>query len=88
METGLKTNVANLDARHRRALEELIGRELTTNVRVIVSIIDVAADDATGKPAQTLEDWTRVYDGLNGDQVQAVDQIVNSRADLTRSFPG
>src|SRR5213592_3362452 len=42
METDLKIDVATLDAPHRRALEEVIGRELATSQRLIISVIDVA----------------------------------------------
>jgi hypothetical protein len=37
METGLKIDVAALDDSHRRALEEVIGRELTAKQQVRTS---------------------------------------------------
>jgi ABC-type cobalamin transport system ATPase subunit len=65
METDMKIDVATLDAPQRRALEEVIGRELAPSQRLIISVIDVAAPaGSTPTPAQTLEDWTGVYDGL------------------------
>src|SRR5690606_38943693 len=38
METNLHVDVATLDAPHRRALEEVIGRQLSTDQRLIISV--------------------------------------------------
>src|SRR5258708_2404514 len=57
METKLNIDVATLDAPHRRALEEVIGRQLAANQRLVISVTDVAAPQTEGsKPAQTLKD--------------------------------
>jgi hypothetical protein len=88
METDLKIDVATLDAPHRRALEEVIGRELATSQRLIISVIDVAVPAGSSpRPVQTLEDWTAVYDGLSDDEVEAVDKVAKTRANLTRDLP-
>ena len=86
MEKNLNIDVAALDPPHRQALEEVIGRELATNQRLIISIaeVDVTPTDDT-KPPQTLADWTRVYEGLSDEEVEEVDQVVKTRADLTRN---
>jgi hypothetical protein len=88
METDMKIDVATLDAPHRRALEEVIGRELAPSQRLIISVMDVAAPaGSTPRPAQTLEDWTGVYDGLSDDEIEAVDEVAKTRANLTRNLP-
>lgn len=87
MASGLEINVANLDAPHRRALEEVIGRQLASNQRLVISVMDVDLSTSDPRPSQTLEDWTRVYDGLSDEEVQGIDRIANSRADLTRNLP-
>lgn len=88
METSLSIDVSALDAPHRRALEEVIGRQLMANQRLLISVIDVAVPpSASQRPAQTLEDWTKVYDGLSDEEVEAVDQIAKTRANLTRPLP-
>jgi hypothetical protein len=88
METDMKIDVATLDAPHRRALEEVIGRELAPSQRLIISVMDVAAPaGSTLTPAQTLEDWTGVYDGLSDDEIEAVDEVAKTRANLTRNLP-
>ena len=88
MEKDLKIDVATLDAPHRRALEEVIGQQLTANQRLIISIteVEVPPNDAQ-KPSQTLEDWTHVYDGLSDEEIEAIDEIAKTRANLTRNLP-
>lgn len=87
MENGLKIHVSALDPPHRRALEDVIGRELTAKQTLLISVVET--DTSTGdtlRPAQSLEDWTGVYDGLSDKQVDAIDQVVKTRANLTRDF--
>jgi len=88
METDLKIDVGSLDEPHRRALEEVVGRQLAANQRLIISIteMEVPSSDAH-RPPQTLEDWTRVYDGLTDAEIEEIDSIVKTRADLTRDLP-
>ena len=88
METDLKIDVATLDAPHRRALEEVIGRELAVSQRLIMSVIDVAEPAGSAlRPAQTLDDWTNVYDELSDEEIEAVDKVAKTRANLTRNLP-
>ena len=88
MESNLKIDVATLDLPHRRALEEVIGRELGANQRIIISVVDLAmSKTGVPRPAQTLEEWTNVYEGLSDDQIEAVDKIAKTRAKLTRNLP-
>ena len=85
METDLKIDVAALDAPHRRALEEVIGRQLAINQRLIISVTDVELPPvADPRPAQTLDDWAKVYEGLSAAEIEEIDQVVNTRANLTR----
>ena len=87
MENERKINVATLDFPHRRALEEVIGQELQSNQQVLISIINLQAAVDDDRPAQTLEDWTGIYDGLSDDEVEAVDATIKTRANLTRDLP-
>jgi hypothetical protein len=88
MESDLRIDVAALDDPHRRALEEVIGRHLAANERLIISVTQVevtpAADD---RPAQSLDNWTSIYDGLSEDEIEAIDKIAKTRANLTRDLP-
>ena len=88
METALEINVANLDAPHRQALEEVIGCQLASNQRLVISVLERSEPaQSDPRPAQTLADWTKVYAGLSDAEVGEVDQIVNRRANLTRNLP-
>jgi hypothetical protein len=86
MQNGLKIDVATLDLPHRRALEEVIGRGLSDDQQLLISIVETSTSGAD-LPAQSLEDWTRVYDGLTDEQIDAIDRIANTRANLTRDLP-
>jgi hypothetical protein len=88
METNLEIEVAVLDAHQRRALEEVIGRQLAVDQRLTISVMDAATPQAgASRPAQSLEDWTSVYEGLSEDEIEAVDNVVKTRANLTRNLP-
>lgn len=88
METDLTIDVATLDALHRRALEEVIGQQLAANQRLIISVteIEMEPSDQT-RPAQSLEDWAKVYEGLSEADIESIDEIAKNRADLTRHLP-
>ena len=83
MATSHEIDVMALDAAHRRALEDVIGIRLEQNQRLVISVTAPASPHSS----QSLADWTGVYDGLTEDQVDAIDQDVKTRADLTRSLP-
>jgi len=88
MKTALKIDVAMLDAPHRRALEEVIGCELASNQRLLISVSEVSlSPTSASRPVQTLADWTSVYDGLSDREIQEVDEIAQTRANLTRHLP-
>ena len=88
METRLNIDVATLDAPHRQVLEEVLGRQLKENQRLIISVMDVSMPQtAAPRSAQTLDDWTNVYEGLSDEEIEAVDAIAKTRANLTRNLP-
>lgn len=88
MNPELKIDVAALDAPHRQALEEVIGHQLATSQRLIISVIEVAVPaDSSPRPAQTLEQWTNIYNGLDERQIEEVDAVAKTRADLSRNLP-
>lgn len=87
MGVDVQIDIGSLDASHRRALEELVGREIEANQRLTISITGIDAVPPTAKPAQSLDDWTEVYDGLSDEEVGEIDQIIKTRANLTRPLP-
>ena len=81
-------NVAEIDTADRRALEHVIGTHLTERQQVIISVIEVAIPQtAAPREAQTLADWTHVYDGLSDEEIEDIDKIAKTRANLTRNLP-
>lgn len=84
-------DVTALDDTHRRAFEDVIGRELQASQRLIISVLDVEASSAAGaqgaRPSQSLADWTKIYEGLSDDQIDEIDQIATTRATLSRHLP-
>ena len=91
MDSALNIDVAALDASHRRALEEVIGQELAASQRLVISVVDFTAPTdstaSTPRPAQTLDEWTSIYDGLSDEEIEAIDKIAKTRANLTRPVP-
>ena len=87
MENKRKIDVATLDFPHRRAHEEVIGQELQSNQQVLISVINLQTAVHDDRPAQTLDDWTGIYEGLSDDEIEAVDATIKTRADLTRDIP-
>lgn len=87
----IECNVRDIDAGDRPALEHVVGQALRDNQRLIIQIteVDLARDAANGDsgPPQTIDDWTKVYEGLSDDQIEAVDDEIKTRANLTRNLP-
>jgi hypothetical protein len=85
MERDLNIDVGSLDADHRRALEEVIGRHLAANQRLIIHIAEIEISvEEPRRPAQSIDDWTSVYAGLSEQEIEAIDKIAKTRANLTR----
>ncbi|MGD0517621.1 MAG: hypothetical protein ABSA26_08810, partial [Thermoguttaceae bacterium] len=66
MESSHTIEVTNLDTEHRRVLEDVIGTQLKRNQRLLISVTDIDAAStpaASGRSAQSLSDWTGLYNG-------------------------
>ena len=87
MSSNLTINVGALDAPHRRALEEVIGRPLLSDERLVIEVAKIDAPTAGAAPPQSVEDWTRVYEGLSEQEIEAIDKIAKTRANLARDLP-
>jgi hypothetical protein len=87
MEADLKIDVAALDDPHRQALEEVIGRHLKANQQLIISVTEVEMASDQARPAQSLDDWIEVYEGLSDAEIESIDKIAKTRANLTRNLP-
>jgi hypothetical protein len=82
-------NVAEMDTADRRALEHLIGDRLAEHQQIIISVVDLErarpAEPLTPAPTDVPE-WWNVYEGLNDEDVDRLDQAIRSRAELTREI--
>ena len=87
MSTGRQIDVGALDASLRRALEEVIGHELAVDQRLMITVTNPKAPATQPRPAQSLDDWIGVYDGLSDEEVEEIDKIIKTRANLTRPLP-
>jgi hypothetical protein len=88
MET-ITRQVGELRDNERSAAELLVGHRLRGNERLILQVLDLdvvqpALQDS--RPAQTLKDWAHVYDGLSDDEIETIDAISKTRANLTRDL--
>ena len=60
------------------------------NERLILQVLDLDVlqpMSQDSRPAQTLEDWAHVYDGLSDEEIETIDAIAKTRANLTRNLP-
>jgi len=84
-------NVRDIDESDRHALEHVVGEQLHDNQRLIIQLAEI--DNPSGSQGdasasqQTLADWTSFYDGLGNTEVEEIDKIIKTRANLTRKFP-
>ena len=82
-------NVADIDTADRRALEHLVGRHLSENQQVIISIVSPSLASHETPSAQTdlqIPEWWKIYEGLSDEEVERLDQAIRQRANLTRVF--
>lgn len=83
----LTIDVEDLSPEQRRVLEEITGRHLAGVRQVTIEIPAATSASAGKKPAQTLEEWTSILDGLTGDKLDAFNHLLASRPNLTRNVP-
>ena len=89
MET-ITRQVGELQANERSAAELLVGHSLRGHERLILQVLEFDLAESPSedpRPAQTLEDWVHIYDGLSVDEIEEIDAIAKTRANLTRNLP-
>ena len=82
-------NVADIETADRRVLEHLIGKHLAEHEQVIISIVNldlVGPDESAAAAPQAVPAWWKIYEGLNDEEVDRLDQAIRQRANLTRTF--
>jgi hypothetical protein len=80
-------SVKDMETADRRALEHVIGRPLTDNQQLVIRVVseDASTTHAASVPeTAVLPDWCNVYEGLSDEQLSALEEVVLTRANLTR----
>jgi len=85
METVTR-NVKDIGTEERRALEHVIGHDLTENQKLVINVVSIESkhpeEDAQVQPE--VPAWWNIYDGLTIEEVDRLDQAIRQRANLTR----
>jgi hypothetical protein len=80
----------DLEPDERRVLERVLGRQLQDNQEVIIQVVTLGTQPAGGQapplPGQ-LPDWCNVFEGLTGEQLAEVEQVILRRSNLTGPSP-
>lgn len=87
----ISRHVEELRPHERSAAELLPGHRLRGNERLILQVVEEPAmqpPTPDSRPAQTLKDWTHIYEGLSEEEIDAIDTIAKTRTILTRDLPG
>ena len=87
METPLHIDVAALDQAHRRAVEDLLGRALQLNERLIIQVSATDSHQHPGRSGEVLDLLTHFYDGMSDQEVDDIDREIKTRANLSRPLP-
>ena len=85
---SITRNVADINSTDRQALEHVVGRQLRENQQVVIHIVNMDVERPKGNgtpPAGKLPEWCNVYEGLSDDEVAELEQVVLTRADLSRA---
>ena len=80
METSREIDVVSLDVAAPPALEGVLGTPLHSNQRRDhqCDAGQCRAEHRKRGPAQRIEDWTNVYEGLSDQEIQVIDEIVKT----------
>lgn len=80
-------SVKDIGTADRQALEHVIGQRLSDHQQLVIRVLSedvlTTPDVATSKGV-TLPDWCNVYEGLSDEEISALEEVVLTRANLTR----
>jgi len=91
-------NVREIASDERRVYETVLGQRLRDDQQVVLQVIDrgtlpadeggdKGAEGSTASQAGPLPDWCRVYEGLSDQQIAEIEDVILTRADMTRPSP-
>ncbi len=86
-------NVTEIDPADRSALEHVLGQPLRDGQQVVVRVVTpevnavpCADDHHAAMDEDTLPEWCNVYEGLSDAEVDAIERVILTRANLRRPF--
>ena len=80
-------SVKDIETAERRAFEHVIGQPLADDQRLVIHVVNATPSSvhvAAEPDAVTLPDWCNVYEGLSEPEVSALEEVLLTRADLSR----
>lgn len=81
-------NVRDLNQNDRSTLERVVGQHLRENQQLVIQVMTVDAPAPAGHNGAAsgqLPDWCNVYEGLTDAEIADLEQVILTRADLSRS---
>ena len=84
-------NVRDINGADLQALEHVIGQRLRENQQIIVNVVNMdvsptPSEQRASNGEQEIPGWWKIYEGLNDDEIDRLDEAVRQRANLTRIF--
>ena len=87
MDSSLKIDVSSLDAAHRQAIEDVLGLQLQTNQRLIIQVATLDSNEPLNEAPDVMNLIAHFYDGVTENEVEEIDSLLKTRANLTRALP-
>lgn len=87
MET-ITCDIRSIPPVDRQALERLVGRRLEDDQQIRIQVLEPAGSDnrpMAPSPEDVPPSWN-VYEGLDDEEIERLDQAIRQRANLTRVF--
>lgn len=82
-------HVLNLGSDEKRMYESVLGHTLHADQQIILHVITPQATTeetpATQQSSGTLPDWCNVYDGLSGEEMDELEEVILDRSHWSRS---
>jgi hypothetical protein len=80
-------NIRELVGSQRSAVEQLVGHALNEDQQIVIQVVNLDSkknEDAPLDDQGELPSWFNVYEGLSDKEIDALEQAISHRLDLTR----
>ena len=82
-------NVKDMKSKDRSAAESIVGHPLDADQQLVITVRHSEGAGADGVPEKSLAelpDWCNVYHGLSEQEIDDVERVILTRANLSRSI--